>query len=163
MDGKKLVDAKRRKKEQEVQEEAEVDGETAGILNSNTVTAKAIKLDGAAVPVHLWDEKVMEHFPWLAAKCDQEEVTASRLQKALHWLRQRSLPWWKMPVKKDFFEWFNGSEHVTDQRSDIEEWRVNMVDQLKMASWWEWQGGSTPFFWRWPPPYQQDLRRGVPA
>ena len=29
-------------------------------------------------------------------------------------------------------------------------------------AWWEWQDGSTPFFWNWPRDYQEDVRDGQP-
>ena len=30
-----------------------------------------------------------------------------------------------------------------------------------LASWWEWDGGSTLFFWRWPKEYRKDVRDGL--
>lgn len=29
-------------------------------------------------------------------------------------------------------------------------------------AWWEWQDGSTPYFWHWPEDYQSDVRDGQP-
>mmetsp|Transcript_3704 Transcript_3704/g.5806 ORF Transcript_3704/g.5806 Transcript_3704/m.5806 type:complete len:120 (+) Transcript_3704:1434-1793(+) len=113
-----------------------------------TVTAKAVKSDEASVPVHLWDEKIMELFPWLVERCQADESSAQKLQKTLYWLRGRCLRWWKTSVIRKFHEWFHGTEHVSDNQGDIETWGIRMIGQLKMASWWEWQGGSTPFFWR---------------
>jgi hypothetical protein len=31
------------------------------------------------------------------------------------------------------------------------------------ATWWKWDGGSTPFFWRWPEEYVMRIRNGVPV
>ena len=31
-----------------------------------------------------------------------------------------------------------------------------------VKAWWEWQDGSTPFFWMWPPEYQSDIMLGQP-
>jgi hypothetical protein len=30
------------------------------------------------------------------------------------------------------------------------------------ATWWEWEGGSFPFFWRWPPEFLWEIRDGMP-
>jgi hypothetical protein len=29
------------------------------------------------------------------------------------------------------------------------------------ASWWDWDRGSAPFFWRWPEEYQEEMRDGL--
>ena len=30
------------------------------------------------------------------------------------------------------------------------------------SSWWMWDGGSLPFFWRWPKEWVKDIRDGIP-
>ena len=49
--------------------------------------------------------------------------------------------------------------------------RKNLLKDLKvgrdairracLSSWWEWDGGSTLFFWRWPKEYRKDVRDGL--
>ena len=35
------------------------------------------------------------------------------------------------------------------------------VRRAGLASWWEWDAGSTIFFWRWPSEYKKDVRDGL--
>ena len=35
------------------------------------------------------------------------------------------------------------------------------VKRAQTASWWEWDKGSSIFFWRWPPDYQESSRVGI--
>ena len=35
------------------------------------------------------------------------------------------------------------------------------LDRAKASSFWGWDGGSTPFFWRWQPEVQKDMRDGT--
>jgi len=36
------------------------------------------------------------------------------------------------------------------------------LHKVAQATWWDWPGGSTPFFWRWPPYAVQIIRDGHP-
>ena len=36
------------------------------------------------------------------------------------------------------------------------------IHRANMASFWDWNGGSSPFFWRWQPSIQRDMRDGTP-
>ena len=35
------------------------------------------------------------------------------------------------------------------------------IRRAGLASWWEWDAGSTLFFWRWPEEYKKDVRDGL--
>ena len=35
------------------------------------------------------------------------------------------------------------------------------LDRAKASSFWGWDGGPTPFFWRWQPEVQKDMRDGT--
>jgi hypothetical protein len=39
---------------------------------------------------------------------------------------------------------------------------VDALRKAAQATWWEWPGGSTPFFWRWPPYARTVIRDGHP-
>ena len=55
--------------------------------------------------------------------------------------------------------------------SDNERLRKELLKDLKvgrdavrragLSSWWEWDAGSTLFFWRWPSEYKKDVRDGL--
>jgi len=36
------------------------------------------------------------------------------------------------------------------------------LHKAAQATWWDWPGGSTPFFWRWPPYAIQVVQDGHP-
>ena len=36
------------------------------------------------------------------------------------------------------------------------------IDKARHLSFWEWENGSTPFFWRWRPEIKVDTRDGTP-
>ena len=35
------------------------------------------------------------------------------------------------------------------------------ITRAGLVSWWEWDAGSTLFFWRWPSEYKKDVRDGL--
>jgi hypothetical protein len=37
------------------------------------------------------------------------------------------------------------------------------IERTSRASWWTWDDGSTPLFWRWPAEYMVRIRDGVPV
>lgn len=162
-------DVKRRRKRSDGVTTNTIDGaESEGAREEaeelTTVSLKAIKSDDAAVPVRLWNEAVLrgvkrEH----REACTKNSNLVRRFENLLNWLRKQSLKHWKKTVISEFWECFHGTEHSEDGRSDIEQWGLEMIKHVKKCSWWEWQGGSTIFFWRWPDPYQKDVRDGVPA
>lgn len=39
---------------------------------------------------------------------------------------------------------------------------VDAIRRATEASWWNWDGGSTMFFWRWASPFQKKVRDGTP-
>ena len=55
--------------------------------------------------------------------------------------------------------------------SDFDKQRKELLKDLKvgrdairragLSSWWEWDAGSTLFFWRWPTEYKKDVRDGL--
>ena len=39
---------------------------------------------------------------------------------------------------------------------------ADCTHRASQASFWDWNGGSSPFFWRWQPAIQRDMRDGTP-
>jgi hypothetical protein len=138
------------------------DAPTSG---QSTVTNKATKFDDSKVPVHLWDRRIMapgvKHLQSKLGTAAQV-ATIITVVAAATVLRRLTLRFWKRKVEKDFVVWFHGTEHITDARKDIEKrgWEATVYAQR--ASWWNWDGGSTMFFWRWAKEYQQEALSGVP-
>jgi hypothetical protein len=88
--------------------------------------------------------------------------TISTVVAAVTVLRKLTLRFWKRKVEKDFVVWFHGTEHITDAREDIEKRGWEAAVYAQRALWWNWDGGSTMFFWRWAKEYQQEALFGVP-
>jgi hypothetical protein len=38
---------------------------------------------------------------------------------------------------------------------------MDAIKQACKSTFWDWDGGSTLFFWRWPPPFRQEARDGT--
>jgi hypothetical protein len=129
----------------------------------STVSSKAVKSNNAGIPEYLWNEEVLKKFPHLDAK--RKPTDPSKLSKKLHtalgMLRSWLLRRWKRKVEIDFIQWFHGSEHVTDPRHDIEARGWKALVHVRRCSWWEWDGGSSILFWRWPVEYFDDSIYGV--
>ena len=39
---------------------------------------------------------------------------------------------------------------------------ADCISRAEAATFWDWNGGSSPFFWRWQPEIQRDMRDGTP-
>jgi hypothetical protein len=127
----------------------------------STVTMKSTKADDASVPVHLWDDRCLDYdrlrdIPQKAAKDALEKLRTA-------WL----LPFWKKKVCRDFSAWLISMDKDNWWRNDQERSESmragnKAIHYSNQASWWEWDGGSFPFFWRWPREYIRDTRDGVP-
>jgi hypothetical protein len=61
--------------------------------------------------------------------------------------------------KGDYCTWWNGSPRAGNQ--DVEIGR-DFVQRICDSSWWNWDGGSTLFFWRWPSEFRTQMRDGIP-
>jgi hypothetical protein len=72
-------------------------------------------------------------------------------------------PYLRRKVGRDFLRWFK----VEAPRMELGE-RLKTIDAggealryAAKASWWKWDGGNFPFFWRWPVEFQREIRDGV--
>jgi len=132
----------------------------------NQQFAKSIKADDAHTPVHLLNSRVFArpHNP-LRVQRFQEKYAGCPLD-AIH---LGLLARWRRNVRKSFLHdlseqygiWQTKQYESGELRKDLAAgweclWRAASAD------WWEWKGGSRPFFWRWPEEHGKAARYGYP-
>ena len=115
-----------------------------------------MKSDDSKIPRYLWDDQEL-------LSIDTVEVPEEEVAAALTMLRCLMLRYWKNKVHQDFFKWFE------DQAWDSEEDKQKVLDAGQLAikyamkaSWWDWDGRSSIFFWRWPPEFFEEACFGLP-
>ena len=134
---------------------------------TNIIDIKAAKIDSAAVPVSLWDQKL----------CDDLEIGAvtTHISSALEILRAFMIRIWRKRVLKSFLNYLSHI-HANDWLSflqgkrdiDNDEFFRDLIagrdclNYSSKASWWEWKGGSRLLFWRWSPSFKAYARDGIP-
>jgi hypothetical protein len=60
-----------------------------------------------------------------------------------------------------FWKWFALQPKAVRDHVNTVERGVEAIRHATGTSWWGWDCGSSPFFWRWPPDYQAPLRDGM--
>ena len=131
------------------------------LLPLTTVIVKSTKADDASVPIHLWDDRCLS-LPEFRA------IPRLQAVEALAVLRnQFLLPFWKRKVARSFWSWLTHQDSVGWWRSDTErnstiEAGLKAIAYSAKASWWDWDGGSFPFFWRWEKEFIREVRDGIP-
>ena len=124
---------------------------------------KATKSDDAAIPTYLWDDRI----------CDKLGIRDVKKQaqcvKALEVIRRGALRYWKRLVCSDFWRWWRYQRFDIDESEDKSRKERTIAAGLSAlahaseASWWDWDKGSSPFFWRIPDAqWLQEMRDGVP-
>ncbi len=133
---------------QQLQGLAKLDQET----DSKQRNAKAAKNDDAPVPEYLWDNAIVPDG-------DHQKI------KALSVIRLFALRWWKRHVTRDIFKWFKlrpVSNAFDEEFSKDTAAGRDCITRCSNSSWWEWDMGSRPLFWRWPEEYRRVIRDGLP-
>ncbi|KAL7561687.1 hypothetical protein ACA910_016450 [Epithemia clementina (nom. ined.)] len=129
-------------------------GYTPPETSEDTTTESAVKHDKAAVPEHLWNNRVA--FLLTVTELQSKHLHAFQLT------RERMLRQWKWNVRASWQQWWQLHElHV--QARDLE-W-VNLIRQrgeiacrhAEAADFWTWPVGSGIFFWRWPQEFIRDV------
>jgi hypothetical protein len=65
---------------------------------------------------------------------------------------------WTHRGREDYKAWWKDHwESVADDRLP----GLDAVSRAAESSWWEWDAGSAPFFWRWPEEYRETIRDGL--
>ena len=127
----------------------------------DTVTVKPTKADDASIPTYLWDDKCLS----LSRLSGLPRI---QVVQAFNMLRDKFLlPFWKRKVARDFWSWIRGRDKDAWWRDSEERGKtllsgVKAIDYALQASWWEWDGGSFPCFWRWDREFVREIRDGIP-
>jgi hypothetical protein len=124
---------------------------------------KAAKADDAEVPVYLWNERVLRNTQ--PNRCSQE------VARGLDFIRSHLLlPRWRVNLLRGFLKYM-GEEHGAGWKLDLHpgpELSRDLAagrDALTKGmgtSWWNWDAGSSLFFWRWPRSFRTEARDGTP-
>ena len=138
---------------------AELGDKASAEAPKNTVTAKASKSDDAGVPYWLWDQEVLSIYP-----DNISDRKRAAILKSFNHTREAMLRHWRWKVRKDFNEWFAKTD-IKDPKTLalVKERGADCIRRAELASWWNWDGGSSLFFWRWPEIYQKDVLFGGPV
>ena len=136
---------------------------------------KATKADDAEVPVHLWNERILEAVLDGRSAIEREtgaktgwDLTSGEGKKALldllSALRKCALRYWKRKLSRDFHQWWVKQKKriAPKEQREVHFAGRTAIERASYSSWWEWTKGSTIFFWRWPTHYQKLARLGVP-
>jgi hypothetical protein len=127
--------------------------------------AKAVKADDSKTNTGMWDDEAM-----LEGFEHQSSVFGPMFKRLRHMMLQR----FKKIVGSSFTNYLEGcysAEELLDVRngrceesSEItKDWEVgnDAVGRAERSSFWDWDGGSTAFFWRWQPEVKGDMRDGT--
>lgn len=118
--------------------------------------AKATKNDDAEVRTNLWDRHLLLGLHITV----QNRDTSASLEVLRRWL----LAIWKRRLTRSFFSWLIKNKPC--QESVLISLMKDARDCLTRsanATWWTWDAGSRPFFWRWPEDYLEVARLGAPV
>ena len=144
---------------------------TKGQRVSSLSHLKAAKADDAAVPTLLWDNRCRRGSPVMDANASDNlggNSTLAAWARLLHALRVGALKNWKRRVASSFWKWWslNGQLRVTQDprmhQCDAEAPGLAALSHAVDASWWEWDRGSAPFFWRFPREWITLVCNGLP-
>lgn len=121
--------------------------------------AVATKSDDAEVRTQLWHEQLVRGLSKGNKVVSEEEV-----RRASDICRKYLLVLWKKRVERSFENWIVSQQTlgipVTPEEVVAGE---DCCRRANGASWWNWEEGSRPFFWRWPSHYRNNILSGVPA
>ena len=130
-----------------------------------TAREKAATHDDAAVPVFIWNDNIWEGFTDSPCVYAAASVYLYRIAKdPLDVLRHSFfLPLWKRSVVRSWRRYYVRRVSADEAYFDHDLDRQAAADCLRyvaQATWWEWDGGSRLFFWRWPESVRQPARDG---
>ena len=119
---------------------------------------KATKSDDAAIPTYLWDDRI-------CSKLQIQDVKKqAKCIKALKIIRRGALRYWKRLVCSEFWLWFRSQRFRDDDdlRERTLKAGLSALIHASQASWWDWDKGSSPFFWRMPDAqWLREMRDGI--
>ena len=119
---------------------------------------KATKADDAEIPYHLWNDRILAKFGVQSFTDTQRKI------KALASIRKGALIYWKRKVANDFWTWWRLHKKQLDgqeQKASLDA-GLSAMQHVSLSSWWDWDAGSSPFFWRMPDRvWHVEMRDGV--
>ena len=122
--------------------------------SKTNANATATKSDDAKVRVNLWNDRILQ--------IRHAEINPIKVTAALNTARRYLLQVWKRRVVRSFKEWVRLQENTQGiVEKEVMEAGRDCCRRAYRATWWNWDGGSRPFFWRWPPSYQSYALNGV--
>ncbi len=113
----------------------------------------AVKADNADIPIFIWDNRI-----WgLGLHSDHRRRTFLELYQGrcpLTAMRGFMLARWRQRLTRSFITHMRSCHGMkwascADAGKEREVGR-DCLHRASLADWWEWKGGSTLFFWRWP-------------
>ena len=130
-----------------------------------------MKTNNVKVAVHLWNERVAKKLTnnWnnKGIRSMKGNFRREKDKKSLYLICEHFRGWmlkyyWKRKVEKEFYSWYNEKgKHHRDHEAVLVAGK-EAVRRAKGCLWWDWDQGSSIFFWRWPVWYQDRAREGHP-
>ena len=145
---------------------------------------KAVKNDDASADFSIWNRKASDtsfigdtdRWKIVAGSSEELDGVEEKRVRCFDGLRGLQLRWHKWKVRRSFIKYlrrryttqdfvsFLGRRRkgllITDLGRDLVAGKL-ALDKEEAASFWEWDEGSYPFFWRWPKGVRLDMRDGT--
>lgn len=135
-----------------------------------TQPGKAVKHDDAAVPEYFWDERILAPYrtsgPLAFLQSQAEDAWMAKAVRALTPIRSGALCYWRRKVRREFMVWWRGEKGRDHPANDPVRWQqfkagLSAIDCACGATWWLWDAGSAPFYWRWPLEFLAEICDGL--
>ena len=118
---------------------------------STSQNLKATKRDDALAQVDLWNSYLLKG---ISCRLSMEIV-----QPAAETLRWWMMSLWRRRVFRSYIKWREQSDCFSEFDADA----ADCIRRVANATWWNWDQGSRPLFWKWPEDYWKRVLHGVPA
>ena len=137
---------------------------------ADSISAKATKADESPVPDYIWNKFLIDGAPNFLGNVLRQEKgkdllirpAKSAFLKIVFWMRQRMLSHWKRKVIREMTRWYSVYGSGLKEKKIIRKRMREVAYHVGWCSWWNWDRGSTLFFWRWPLMYLSEALYGVP-
>jgi hypothetical protein len=104
-----------------------------------------------------WARRLLRSFwTWMKEHhCDVKTVSAEHHSNLVSWNTATQ----SSSGERKYCRWWVGI--AKDARTDFEA-GGECISRAARSTWWAWDDGSRPFFWRWPKEYLEVIRDGLP-
>jgi hypothetical protein len=133
--------------------------------SASRIAIKASKADNAKVDTWIWDSKMVLDFPHLRLMTQQQvgDVNKTlRVGLANGWKDRMRTECLEYLRETHGFDWYSKKKETEDIRKDSAA-IADVMHRVYHCDWWEWNQGSTLFFWRWHPEFKACARDGTPV